>query len=159
MKLRKVISASFILGLIFLFPFFVNAQNRVLSKDKAQIIKLIFKKWKFKESDDIKDESETPIYLLNDNVSAEQIPIVKDINFVILNENQIDEMKKTGVKYYSFSEFTRNGKIVRVTFGVNYFNSTKRYSWDSFTEYICYKISGKWKIKVGEVSNSVGESF
>jgi hypothetical protein len=68
-------------------------------------------------------------------------------------------MKKTGVEYYSFGAFERKGRSVTVTFGVESYNYAAGDGWDSFTEFICRKASGKWKVKAGESSASVSESY
>ena len=158
MKLERALTIIFTVNLLLLFPFFVKAQIKPLTlADKSQIIKLIFRQWKFKDSNAKKSEFEETVYFSSENISSLTLPKIKEIKFVVLSESQIEEMKKTGVKYYTFSKFVRKEKNIEVRFGIKYFETSS--SGDSFTYYSCRKFSGKWKVKAVDTSASISESF
>lgn len=136
----------------------VEAQTKLGKNDKAQIIAAILKKQKFKDLKYLNSDDEETVYLLADSISFEQLPKIKDIKFVSITEKQIDEMKKTGVAYYSFSEFEVTGKIVKVTFGRDYISFADKHGYGYATTYECRKISRRWKIRGGKPSGWVGES-
>ena len=157
LNVKKQILIISSLAFLIISSLFVDAQTNQLSEsDKAQIIATILKKQKFRDPE--YPDADHTVYLLADDISFELLPQIKDIEFVSITEKQIDEMKKTGVEYYSFGEFEVKGKTVEVTFARNYINFARKYSNGNATAYECRKVSGRWKVRGGRPSISVGES-
>ena len=134
--------------LISLSTFSAQAQvKRLTDEDKAQIIGSILRQENFKDSETWKDNVENTVYLLADNISATYLPQIEGIRFVLIKPEELEEMKKTGVEYYDFSEFEIRKRSVRIIFRRTYINTSARESNGSAVEYTCRKIAGRWKVK------------
>ncbi len=157
-NVKKQILIIFSLALVVFSSLVVEAQTKQLAEtDKAQIIATILKRQKFKDPEYSNADAEQTVYLLENNLSAEQLPKIKDIKFVLITEKQIDEMKKNGVEYYSFSEFEFTGKTVELAFSREYIHYGK-YANGNSTAYECRKVSGRWKVRGGKPSAWVAEN-
>lgn len=147
-----------ILALILFCSITVQAQKKLLTaKDKAQIVAAIIKKENFFEYDEPSKTKRKEVYFLTDNISSTHLPKIKNTNFVRLNENQIEKMKKTGIEYYRFSRFKFVGKAVRVEFTMDYVNLDAEYATGESTIYKCRKVAGHWKIVAVGSSGYVDE--
>lgn len=157
LNMKKINLNSFLIIFLVIAPLFVNAQiNRLSKSDKAQIITIILKEQKFRDSK--YPNTDKRVYILMDNISFNLLPKIKDIEFVSITQNQIDEMKKTGVEYYSFGEFKVNGKNIEVSFSRTYINVTGKYSNGYSMVYESRKVSGRWKVRGGKPAVWIGES-
>lgn len=154
---KKQVLIIVLLAFLAVSSLVVYAQTTQLSEsDKAQIITIILKNQKFRDPE--YPNADHTVFLLADNISFELLPQIKDVEFVTITKKQIDEMKKTGVEFYSFSAFEVKEKTIEVTFGRDYVNSSAKYSNGNATVYDCRKVSGNWKCKGGKPSAYVGES-
>ena len=151
-----------ILALILFCSIAVQAQKKLLAaSDKAQIVAAILKQEDFFEDDEPPEANEKKeVYLLADNISAEYLPRVKNVKFILLGRNQIERMKKTGVEYYSFSRFKVVGKIVRVKFAKDYVALDAEYAAGKSTNFKCRKVARRWNVNAvsgrGYVSEKSG---
>jgi hypothetical protein len=159
MNLMKQILIGLALILNLLTTSFVQAQTKRLTpSDKEQIIKSILKRENFKDSETWAANSENTVYLLADNISPEQLPIITSIKFVLVTQNQVDEMAKAGVEYYRFGDFRVRNTLVRIFLVREYINVSGRHSNSSVMEYRCWKASGRWKVKGRLGAVGTGES-
>jgi hypothetical protein len=157
-NVKKQILIILSLALVVFSSVIVEAQTKQLAEtDKAQIIATILKKQKLKDPEYSAPDAEETVYLLENNISAEQLPQIKNIKFVLITDNQVNEMKKNGVEYYSFSEFEFTGKTIEVTFSRKYIHYGK-YAAGNSTYYECRKVSGRWKVRGGKPSVWVAEN-
>ena len=98
------------------------------------------------------------MYLFKDNVNYRRLPRFRSFKFVLIISRQVDEMKKAGVEYYSFSDFGIAKNSVEVTFGRQYINIFAGYANSYRIPYSYRKIAGKWQVQAGEPAISVTES-
>jgi hypothetical protein len=146
LKQQTLIGSTLLL--ISLCPFVAEARVRSLTeRDKAQIVGSILRRDNFRESETWKDNAENTVYLLAESIPAMHLPQIKGIGFVLIKPGEVDEMKKTGVEYYEFSEFEVRKTSVRVFFRRTYINTSAREASGSAVEYTCRKVAGKWKVK------------
>lgn len=149
-----------ILALLLFCSIAVQAQKKLLAAgDKAQIVAAILRKEDFFEDDDPSEAGKKKeVYLLADNISAKYLPRIKNVEFILLSRNQIEEMKKTGVEYYSFSRFkVISGKAVRVKFAKDYVDLSSEYAAGKSTIFRCRKAARRWKVEAGKGSGYVSE--
>ncbi len=150
LNIRKQNSLTLTIILILFCSFVVSAQTKQLPKnDKTQIIQAILKREDFKNPEiccfDAK--AENTVYLLAENISTEQLPNLKNIKFALITAAEIEEKRKTGIEYYSFSEFEVKKSKVEVFFSRTFSDTAAREGNGSTVRYKCRKVSGKWKIK------------
>ena len=146
MKLHGQISIAFAVLATF-FTDLTAAQSRQLSsRDKARIIQAILRREDFADSETWRSElAENTVYLLEDNVSINQLPRIKAVKFILISQRQVDEMKKTGVEYYRFDEFKVRPSGVRVSFTREYLHQGKN-SNGSTVIYTCRRTAKGWKL-------------
>lgn len=146
MNVQKHISIVLSLAAM-LFPAIVTGQSNVSPIDRTQIIQAILRRENFAESETWRsDIAENLVYLLRGNVSVNQFPRVKGVRFVLITQQQIDEMKKTGVEYYSFGGFRRGKSIVRVAFTREYFSIAGKTANGGTIIYTCRRVAGGWRL-------------
>ena len=156
LNVKNQIIIIFSLALFLFSALVVVTQTKQLAEnDKAQIVSTILTKQKFKDPE-YPNAGDT-VYLLAEGISFELLPQITGVKFVPITEKQIDEMKKTGVEYYSFSEFEVKGKTIEVTFSRTYIHYAV-YSNGNSTAYECRKVSGRWKVRGGKPSAWVAEN-
>jgi hypothetical protein len=117
MSLKEQISILFAVVSTF-FPALAVAQaKRLSSHDGIQIIQAIRKGETYTDAEMWRsDEAENTVYLLSENLSVNDLPQIKGVRFVVITQQQIDEMKSTGVEYYRFGNFQLRKSNVRVFF-------------------------------------------
>ncbi len=150
LNIKKQNSLALTVILVLFCSFIVSAQTRQLAEnDKTQIIQAILKREDFKSPEVccFDSKAENIVYLLAENISAEQLPKLKSIKFVLLTATEIEEKRKTGIEYYSFSEFEVRKSKVQVFFSRTFSDTTAREGNGSTISYECRKVAEKWKIK------------
>jgi hypothetical protein len=130
-----------------LFPFTVAAQSKVSASDRVQIIQAILRREHFDESETWRsDVAENTVFLLRGSVSPKQLPAVKGLRFVLITQQQIDEMKKAAVEYYSFGGFSRQKSVVTVAFKREYMNIAGKNANGGITIYTCRRAAQGWRL-------------
>ena len=121
------------------------AQSKVSTNNKAEIIKAILQQENFTESETWRpDVTENFVYLLRRNVPIKHLPRVRAVRFVVITPQQIQEMKKTGVEYYSFGRFRRKKSVVSVAVTREY--TGQRNSNGGTVIYTCRRVGGGWQL-------------
>ena len=123
----------------------VAGQRKLTARDKSQIIRFILQRYDFSHTESCCDDAENTIYLLAENISPADVPSRKGLKFTIIERDEIDRLRKTGVEYYQFSTFKIAQTGVRLSF-TRTFVSPKEGN-GSVMEYTCRKVDGKWKLK------------
>jgi hypothetical protein len=148
MKLNSIHQTRILWVLVasLLCPVFAGAQvKRLTDPDKTQIIQSILRRYDFAQSETWNDNSQNTVYLLSENISPADVPSLKGVTFTIVEPDQIDRLKKTGIEYYRFTRFEIGKTAVRISFIRTY--TSAREGNGSVMEYTCRKVSGRWKLK------------
>lgn len=137
-------------------------RNSLSAQDKLKIKQAVLRHYTFKRSLTWKPETENGIYLLENQFSPEHFPRRKWIKFVIVTQQQIDEMQqKKGVEFYQFEEIDVLRKSTDAFVVGKYRailkrkfvgrlpkrNNLKKEGNGGFAAYQCEKISGEWRIR------------
>lgn len=138
------------------------SRNSLSAQDKLEIKQAVLRHYTFKRSLTWKPETENIIHLLENQLLPEHFPRRKWIKFVIISQQEIDEIQqKKGMEFYQFEEIDVLRKSVD-SFVAGKFrayltrkfvghlpkhnNLKKEGNWSN-AAYQCEKISGKWRIK------------
>jgi hypothetical protein len=137
-------------------------RNRLSESDRREIKRAILRHYTFKRSLTWKPETENTVYLLENRLSPEHFPRRKWIKFVIVTQQEIDEIEqKRGIEFYQFKEIDVLRKSAD-SFVVGKYrailnrkfvghlpkhNNLKKEGNGGFAAYQCEKISGKWRIR------------
>ncbi len=134
-----------------------NAQKSKTLPDveKIQIIKEILSNTDFSR-DLVESENRKIVYLSMENISAELLPQLPPINFILLSEEEIEAKTKSGFGYHAFGEFKTKGSKVLVNFTYRWENSSFGTLSYNGTRYEFRKIKGRWKSK--RIGFILGES-
>ncbi len=144
-SLSRNVIPSLLLAFV-LCPVSAATQVRTLKpRDKTLIIQSILRRYDFTHSETWHDNGENTVYLLAENISAADVPVIKGIKFTIIEPDQIDRLKTTGFEYYRFSRLEIGKTAVQVSFIRTY--ASPREANGSVMEYTCRKVSGRWKLK------------
>src|SRR6266568_4409489 len=127
-------------------PVVTSAQvNRLTTRDKTQIIQSILRRYDFTQSETWRDNTENTVYLLAENISPADLPSRNGVRFNIIERDQIERLKKTGIEYYQLSRIEIGKNAVRISFTRTY--TSPQEGNGSVMEYTCRKVSGRWKLK------------
>ncbi len=137
-------------------------RNSLSESDRREIKQAVLRHYTFKRSLTWKPETENTIYLLEKHLSPEHFPRRKWIKFLIVTQQDIDEMQqKRGIEFYQFEEIDVLRKSVdsfvvgkyraylnrRFVGRLPKHNNLQKEGNGSFAAYQCEKISGKWRIR------------
>ena len=116
----KTSSIFSVMLLVFLFSAVAKAQTIQLTEnDKFQIITEILKKqelkWDTAYSPLSKSRPKNTIYLLADNLPAVSFPPIKNVNFEVITQKEINDSTET-ISYYQFGDFEVKQDSVKVVF-------------------------------------------
>ena len=147
MSLSKQVSIFFAVATLFPSLSAEAQSRRVSSRDRTQIAQTILQRETFTDSETwSSDLAENTVYLLRGTLSANELPRIKGLRFILISLYQIDEMKKTGVEYYRFENFQHRKSTVRVFFTREYLNVQGRGSNGGSIIYTCRKTSSGWRV-------------
>jgi len=117
---NKLIAVFFILVVVIFYPTVIKSQTVALtSSDKEAIITVILQKYfktELKKGESLSKDRKS-IYIFLEDVSLNQIPQFKELNFIKINEEDKKRFEKTGGFYYRFGNFVERNSTVEINFG------------------------------------------